>query len=50
MKKVYLMVYDAGAGHRSTANALQKVIEKRQLPWEIHVVEAFKDIIGSTLR
>lgn len=48
MKKVYLMVYDAGAGHRSTANALQKVIEKRQLPWEIHVVEAFKDIIGTT--
>ncbi|MBV8884385.1 MAG: hypothetical protein JO235_10375 [Chroococcidiopsidaceae cyanobacterium CP_BM_RX_35] len=48
MKKVYLMVYDAGAGHRSTANALQKVIEKRQLPWEIHIVEAFKEIIGTS--
>ena len=42
MKKVYLMIYDLGAGHRSTANALQKVIEKRQLPWEIHIVDAFK--------
>lgn len=48
MKKVYLMVYDAGAGHRNTANALQKVIEKRRLPWEIHIVEAFKEIIGTS--
>ncbi|MEH2042829.1 MGDG synthase family glycosyltransferase [Nostoc sp.] len=48
MKKVYLMIYDLGAGHRSTANALQKVIEKRQLPWEIHIVDAFKEIIGTT--
>jgi UDP-N-acetylglucosamine:LPS N-acetylglucosamine transferase len=48
MKKVYLMIYDAGSGHRSTAKALQKVIEQRQLPWEIHLVEAFKEIIGTS--
>lgn len=48
MKKVYLMIYDLGGGHRSTANALQKIIEKRNLPWEIHIVDAFKEIIGMT--
>jgi len=47
-KKVYLMIYDLGAGHRSTANALKAVIEKRQLPWQIHIVDAFKEIIGTT--
>lgn len=48
MKKVYLMIYDAGAGHRSTANALQKVIEQRKLPWEVHLVETFKEILGTS--
>jgi 1,2-diacylglycerol 3-beta-galactosyltransferase len=48
MKKVYLMMYDLGAGHRSTANALKTVIEQQQLPWEIHIVDAFKEIIGTT--
>jgi 1,2-diacylglycerol 3-beta-galactosyltransferase len=48
MKKVYLMIYDLGAGHRSTANALQQVIEKRGLPWQVHVIDAFKEIIGTT--
>ncbi|MBD2727332.1 UDP-N-acetylglucosamine--LPS N-acetylglucosamine transferase [Nostoc sp. FACHB-892] len=48
MKKVYLMIYDAGAGHRSTAKALQKVIEERKLPWEIHLVEAFIEILGTS--
>lgn len=48
MKKVYLMIYDMGAGHRSSANALKEVIEERKLPWEIHVVEVFKEIFGMT--
>ncbi|ARV58022.1 UDP-N-acetylglucosamine--LPS N-acetylglucosamine transferase [Nostocales cyanobacterium HT-58-2] len=48
MKKVYLMIYDAGAGHRSTANALQKVIEQQKLPWEVYLVEAFKEILGTS--
>lgn len=48
MKKVYLMIADMGGGHRSIANALKEVIEKRQLPWEVHVVEFFKEIVGTT--
>ena len=47
MKKVYLMIADMGGGHRSIANALKEVIEKRQLPWEIHVVEFLKEIVGT---
>lgn len=48
MKKVYLMIYDAGAGHRSTAKAIQNVIEQRKLPWEVHLVEAFKEVLGTS--
>jgi UDP-N-acetylglucosamine:LPS N-acetylglucosamine transferase len=47
MKKVYLMIADMGGGHRSSANALQEVINKQQLPWEVHVVEFFKEIVGT---
>lgn len=46
MEKVYLLITDAGGGHRSTANALQEVIKKRQLPWQIYVVNFYKEIIG----
>lgn len=48
MKNVYLMVYDLGGGHRSTANALREVIQKRKLPWQVHIVEFFQEIIGTT--
>ena len=48
MKKVYLMIYDMGAGHRSTANALKEVIEKRKLSWQIQVIEVFKEIFGTS--
>lgn len=48
MKKVYLMIYDMGAGHRSTANALREVIAQRKLPWQIQVVEVFKEIFGTS--
>ncbi|MBW4563650.1 MAG: UDP-N-acetylglucosamine--LPS N-acetylglucosamine transferase [Mojavia pulchra JT2-VF2] len=37
-----------GAGHRSTANALKEVIEKRKLPWDIQVVEVFKEVFETT--
>ena len=47
MKKIYLMIADMGGGHRSIANALQEVIEKRQLPWEVKVVEFLKEIVGT---
>jgi len=48
MKKVCFMIYDMGAGHRSSANALKEVIEQRKLPWKIEVIEVFKDIFGMT--
>lgn len=47
MKKVCLMICDMGGGHRSSANALQEVIKKRQLPWEVEIVEFFKEIVGT---
>lgn len=49
MKKVYFMIYDLGAGHRSTANALKEVIEQQKLPWEVKVVDVFKEIFGTSL-
>jgi UDP-N-acetylglucosamine:LPS N-acetylglucosamine transferase len=49
MKKVYFTIYDMGAGHRSTANALKEVIEQRNLPWEIHIVEVFKEVFKTHL-
>lgn len=48
MKKVYFTIYDMGAGHRSTANALKEVIAKRNLPWQVEVVEVFKEVFGNT--
>ena len=47
MKQVYLMIYDLGGGHRSIANALHEVIQQRGLPWQIHIVDVFRDIIGT---
>ncbi|MGB3201847.1 MAG: hypothetical protein WBA99_13160 [Nodosilinea sp.] len=48
MKKVCFAIYDMGAGHRSTANALKQVIEERQLPWQVEIVEVLKDVFGTT--
>ena len=47
MKQVYLMIYDLGGGHRSIANALHEVIKQRNLPWQVHIVEFFHDIVGT---
>ena len=47
MKQVYLMIYDLGGGHRGIANALREVIEQRDLPWQVHIVEFFRDIVGT---
>lgn len=38
MKKIDLLFFDAGGGHRSAANALKEVIERRQRPWEARLV------------
>lgn len=48
MKKVYFAIYDMGAGHRSTANALKEVVESRSLPWKIEIVEVLKDVLHTT--
>jgi hypothetical protein len=48
MKKVYFMIYDLGAGHRSTANALKEAIEKQNLPWKIEIVEVLRDVLGNS--
>ena len=47
MKQVYLMIYDLGGGHRSIANALREIIKQRTLPWQVHIVEFFRDIVGT---
>lgn len=48
MKKVLFTIYDMGGGHRSTANALKEVIEQRNLPWQIDILEVFKEVFGTT--
>jgi 1,2-diacylglycerol 3-beta-galactosyltransferase len=48
MKNIYLTIYDMGAGHRSTANALKEVIGQRKLPWKIQIVEVFQEVFGTT--
>lgn len=48
MKKVYFMIYDLGAGHRSTANALKEVIETQNLPWKVEIVEVLRDVLGNS--
>ncbi len=48
MKRIYFPIYDMGAGHRSTANALKEVIETRKLPWKVEVFEVFKEVFGTS--
>jgi Monogalactosyldiacylglycerol (MGDG) synthase/Glycosyltransferase family 28 C-terminal domain len=38
MKRIDLVFFDAGGGHRAAANALRQVIEAEGRPWEIRVV------------
>jgi UDP-N-acetylglucosamine:LPS N-acetylglucosamine transferase len=38
MKRVELVFFDAGGGHRSAANALQYVIGQRKLPWDVNLM------------
>jgi 1,2-diacylglycerol 3-beta-galactosyltransferase len=35
MKKVDLLYFDAGGGHRAAANALSQVIAEQQRPWDV---------------
>jgi len=38
MKRIDLVFFDAGGGHRAAANALRQVIEAEKRPWEIRVI------------
>ncbi len=38
MRRVELVFFDAGGGHRSAANALKYVIEQKGLPWEVNLM------------
>src|SRR5260370_1557712 len=38
MKKIDLLYFDAGGGHRSAANALKEVIERQNRPWQISLL------------
>ena len=38
MKRIDLLFFDAGGGHRSAANALKQVIEQQNRPWEVRLV------------
>lgn len=47
MRKIDFIYFDAGAGHRSAATALELVIERQQRPWTIrmvHLQEVLDDI------
>jgi hypothetical protein len=57
--RIHLVYFDAGGGHRSAANALRLVIERRQRPWEIELVnlqelldslDVFRKITGLRLQ
>ena len=58
MKRVHLIYFDAGGGHRAAATALKSVIEKQERPWEItlvnlqevlHPLDVFRQITGKRL-
>jgi 1,2-diacylglycerol 3-beta-galactosyltransferase len=38
MKKVDLLYFDAGGGHRAAANALSQVIAAQQRPWDVRLI------------
>jgi 1,2-diacylglycerol 3-beta-galactosyltransferase len=38
MKRVEIVFFDAGGGHRSAANALKVVIEQKSFPWEVNLM------------
>jgi UDP-N-acetylglucosamine:LPS N-acetylglucosamine transferase len=38
MRRVELVFFDAGGGHRSAANALKYVIEQKGLPWDVNLM------------
>ena len=44
--KIDFMFFDAGGGHRSAATALKSVIDQRNLPWDVRLVN-LQEILDS---
>jgi len=38
MRKLTIVFFDAGGGHRNAANALKSVIERQQRPWQVELL------------
>lgn len=38
MKRIALVYFDAGGGHRNATKALEAAIQQTNLPWEVHLV------------
>jgi UDP-N-acetylglucosamine:LPS N-acetylglucosamine transferase len=38
MRRIELVFFDAGGGHRSAANALLQVIQQKDFPWEVNLM------------
>ena len=58
VKRIQLVYFDAGGGHRAAANALKSVIEKQERPWnvslmnlqeELHSLDIFRKLTGIRL-
>lgn len=43
-KLIHLMITDAGGGHRSTAASLKEAIESSGLPWNVRIVNIYKEV------
>jgi|GEM_PF-2511460 UDP-N-acetylglucosamine:LPS N-acetylglucosamine transferase len=43
-KKIFIMITDAGGGHRGTANSLKAAIEKARLPWDVRIINVYKEV------
>lgn len=37
------MITDAGGGHRGTADSLREAIARRKLPWDVRIVNAYRE-------
>ncbi len=44
-KRVFLLITDAGGGHRGTAESLLAAVKAAGLPWDLRIVNAYKEIL-----
>jgi len=43
-KKIFIMITDAGGGHRGTANSLKAAVERAGLPWDVRIINVYKEV------